>query len=119
MLGQGRISWSILATFSGEIAMSLKYPEARGGFIKFHPPPRGRIYDNLAKQFIELRGSWIFKHPPPKISQFYQLDTKQKYEEKGTNCRRERVSPFESKGRKKPIRISADIRHKSAQDLPY
>ena len=47
--------------------MSLKYPSAKGGFVKFHPPPKGRIYGNVAKQFQELRGSWIFKHPPPLI----------------------------------------------------
>ena len=45
--------------------MSLKYPDARGGFLKFHPPPQGRIFENTSKQFMELRGSWNFKHPPP------------------------------------------------------
>ena len=43
----------------------MKYIECRGGFVKFHPPPQKRIYENVSKQFMELRGSWIFKHPPP------------------------------------------------------
>jgi len=51
----------------------MKYPLCRGGFVKFHPPPRERIYDNEAKQFMEQRGSWIFKHPPPsKNTWFYK-----------------------------------------------
>ena len=41
------------------------YNYSKGAWLMKHPPPEGRIYGNVAKQFMELRGSWIFKHPPP------------------------------------------------------
>ena len=51
--------------------MSLKYPLARGGFVKFHPPPNKNqgTFNYIGNSGISISRlkAFTFKHPPPSI----------------------------------------------------
>jgi len=49
--------------------MSLKYPEARGGFVHYHPPPENKKpFDGFNSNIRQK--AWTYYHPPPLNRQF-------------------------------------------------
>ena len=54
----------------------LKYPEARGGFVKYHPPPelaKTAINDKKYGAGAVRQRAWTAFHPPPINGQFTYL----------------------------------------------